>query len=193
MAYVEVVELQRYAGIENDGHNALLSQLIDRAQKYIEEYVGFAFTASAASDRYFDSVEDVDGLTLYLDTWCYSISTVTNGDSTEIDSDYYVTQPRNDAPYYAIKLKPSSGYTWEPDSNNDNENAITISGYWCYSTTVPEDIKHATLRLALWYYRQRDNSTDMDRPLLAEGVTILPSAVPADVIEILKRYKWRGV
>jgi len=59
------------------------------------------------------------------------------------------------------------------------------------NTTAPVDIVHATLRLALWYYRQRDSSTDMDRPMLAEGVTILPSMIPADVVAILDAYRWR--
>ena len=196
MAYATVTQLQIYAGITDDRHNDLLALLIERAVATIDERIGFSFEAAADSDRNLDAADypsgAVFGRTLYFGTWCAAITTVTNGDAVEITSDYYVTQPRNDGPYYAIKLLSSSGYTWEDDTNGDTEDAITITGRWAYSTTAPADIEHATLRLALWYYRQRDSSTDLDRPLLAEGVTIMPSQIPADVTEILDRYRWRG-
>ena len=196
MAYATVTELQQYAKISNDVDNALLQSLVTSAVAYIEEHVGFSFEAAADSTRYLDASTypngAVYGRTLYFGTWCAALTTVTNGDGTVITSDYYVTQPRNTGPFYAIKLLSSSGYTWEADSNDDPENAISIAGRWAWSTSPPTDIKHATLRLALWYYRQRDNSTDMDRPLLAEGVTILPAQIPADVTDILDRYRWRG-
>lgn len=195
MAYATVTQLKQYAGIESGDHDVLLTDLISRAQKRIDEYCGFAFEASSDTSRTFDSADYPDGDTwgraLYFDTWCASITSVVNGDGTTITSTYYVTQPRNDAPYYAIKLKASSDYVWEADDNEDTEDAITVTGKWAYSATAPADITHACLRLALWYYRQRDNSTDLDRPLLAEGVTILPSAIPGDVTEILDHYAWR--
>ena len=193
MAYVTVTELQQYAKIVSDADNSLLQSLIDAAVAYIEDFVGFSFEASADSTRYLDADAAVAGRALYFGAWCAAITTVTNGDGTEISSDYYATTPRNDGPFYAIKLLSSSGYTWEDDDEGDPEDAISVVGRWAWSTSPPTDIKHATLRLALWYYRQRDNSSDMDRPLLAEGVTILPAQVPRDVIEILNHYRWRGV
>ena len=170
---------------------------IARAQAYIDQYEGFTFEASADSTRYFDAASirrggNVEGLRLYFKDWiCATPTTVTNGDTTVIASTYYVKEPRNAAPYYAITLLGSSGYTWEGKSSGDTENAITVVGKFAYSTTAPADIVHATLRLSLWYYRQRDSSTDLDRPMLAEGVTILPSQIPADVTAILDAYKWR--
>ena len=147
--------------------------------------------ASAITTRYFDSAKDTAGLTLYFDTWAASINSVTNGDSTVITSTYYTTLPVNAAPYYGIKLKDSSGYVWEADSNDDPEKAITISAKWAYSATAPADIVHATIRLVTWMYRQRDNSTDLDRPVLAEGVMVLPAQIPSDVTAVLDRYRWR--
>jgi len=192
MAYVTVTELQQYAKISSDADNSLLQSMIDDAVAELEDGTGFSFEATADTTLYLDADEAVDGRTLILPTWCAAITTVTNGDGTVITSDYYVTEPRNAAPYYAIKLLASSGYTWATDDNGDPENAISIAGRWAYSTSPPTDIKHAIRRLALWYYRQRDNSTDMDRPLLAEGVTILPSQKPKDVTEAIDRYRWRG-
>ena len=193
MAYVTVTELQQYAKISSDDDNSLLQSLVNQAVAYVEDYVGFSFEAAADTTRYLDADEAVAGRSLYFGAWCAALTTVTNGDGTEIASDYYVTQPRNSGPYYAIKLLTSSGYVWENDDNGDPENAISIAGRWAWSTSPPTDIKHATLRLALWYYRQRDNSSDMDRPLLAEGVTILPAQIPKDVTEILDRYRWRTI
>lgn len=196
MAYATVTQLKAYAGIIDDLHNGLLDQLIDRAVARIDARAGFSFEATADSTRYMDAASwprgAVFGRKLYFDTWCAAITTVTNGDGTEITSSYYATEPRNTGPFYAIRLLGSSPYRWEADSSGDPEDAISIAGRWAYATTVPDDITHCTLRLALWYYRQRNNSTDMDRPLLAEGTIILPSQMPKDVTEIIDTYRWRG-
>lgn len=193
MAYATAADIRAYIGTTSTDDDALLTLLIARAQALIDDYVGFSFEASADSTRYFDSEKDVleDGLTLVFDTWMYSATTVTNGDTTAITSTYYKKLPLNGPPYHSLKLKDSSGYVWEADSNDDPEGVISIAGKWAYSTSAPADIVHATIRLAAWLYRQRDNSLDMDRPLLAEGVVILPAQVPSDVTAILDRYRWR--
>ena len=196
MAYTTNTELKTYAGITEVVHDTLLTSLISRAQATIDAYVGFSFEAAADSTRYFDAASvraggHVDGRLLTFDTWCCSITSVTNGDGDTVAATYYVTEPRNGSRYYGIKLLASSGLSWESQSDGDAEKAITVVGKFAWSTTAPADIVHATLRLALWYYRQRDSSTDLDRPMLAEGVTILPSMIPADVTRILDQYKWR--
>ena len=197
MAYATVAQLRQLISTDKNVHDVLLAQLIARAQVYLDEEIGFSFEAAADTTRYFDAASilrggNVDGPRLYFGTWvCATPTTVTNGDTTVITSTYYVKEPRNAAPYYAITLLGSSGYSWEGKSTGDTENAITVIAKFAYSTSAPVDITHATLRLALWYYRQRDSSTDLDRPMLAEGVTILPSQIPADVTAILDAYKWR--
>lgn len=196
MAYASVALLKEYASIDADKDDALLYLSIARAQAMIDAYVGYSFEASADSTRYFDadSTRDgghVDGRTLLFDTWCASITSVTNGDGTVVASTKYVTEPRNGSRHYGIKLLPSSGYAWEGQSDGDTEKAITIVGKWAYSTSAPADIIQTCLRLALWLYRGRDNSGDMDRPVLAEGVMILPGQMPADVVAVLDQYKWR--
>lgn len=196
MAYTTAAELKVYAGINLAPDDGLLTTLIARAQASIDRYVGFSFEAAADSTRYFDARSTrygghVDGRLLLFDTWACALTSVTNGDGTVVASTKYVTEPRNGARYYGVKLLLSSGYSWEAQSDDDTEKAITVVGKWAWSTSAPADIVHATLRLGLWYYRQRDSSTDMDRPLLAEGVTILPSMIPADVTAILDAYRWR--
>ncbi|MGB3988074.1 MAG: hypothetical protein WBK67_00020, partial [Minisyncoccales bacterium] len=61
-----------------------------------------------------------------------------------------------------------------------------------YSATAPLDIQHACVRLTAFLYRQKDNSADIDRPMITgDGVTIMPTNLPADVTRLLDRYKRR--
>jgi hypothetical protein len=70
------------------------------------------------------------------------------------------------------------------------ENAISIVGRWAYSTTAPNNIKQAMLLLCAWFYRQKDTTADIDRPLLAgDGTVILPQTLPASVMSLLKPYR----
>lgn len=196
MAYATAAELRTYGGISSADDDALLTSLIARTTAMVENYVGFTFEASADTTQYLDADDvrnggDVHGRDLIFPTWCYSITTVTNGDDTTVAAANYVKIPRT-APHYAIRLKRSAALVWEADDDADTEQVIEVAGRWGYSTTPPADIVHATLRLALWLYRQRDNSMDVDRPILAEGVMVLPGQWPSDVLHILDSYRWRG-
>lgn len=191
MAYVTASLVRAYLDGTSTADDALISSLIDRAQSLIESYVGFSFLVESDTTRYLDADADTDGLTLIFDQWCASITTVTNGDGTEITSDYYVTLPRNDGPYYGIKLLSSSGYTWELDSNSDSENAISVEGRWGWSTTVPNDIVHVTIRLVSWMYHQRKNQQETDRTIITDGAVITPANMPRDIIAVLDQYKRR--
>lgn len=185
----------------------LYSNLIDRAEGIIESYTGRFFSADSNNSevgstavpvsRSFDADQDISGAYLYFDRDICSIETVTNGDSgaSTIPSSNFVTEPRNEAPFYAIKLLTSGGslWTWSVDV----EDAITVAGVWAYSKTAPDDIKHATLRLTHWLFKQREASYDADRPALTDmGMVIMPGQIPADVARILAPYrtiKFRGI
>jgi hypothetical protein len=192
MAYcVVATDLKPYLGIAaaTVTDDTLLAQLVTRAQAMIDTYCGRVFEASADSTKYLDAIENVDKTTLYLSNvgdLC-AITTITNGDDVEVESDEYVTQPRNTTPYYAIKLLASANKAWTYD--DDPENAISIEGRWAYSTTAPADITHACTRLAAWLYAQKDTAGEMDRAIVAGNATILPARLPSDVIEILKPYR----
>lgn len=199
MAYIEVSNYLEYAHIEtyDSDDETRWSNLIGRATGIIETITGRNFEATATTGtsdapvtRYFDASSDVMGSFLFFDKDICEITTVSNGDSdsTTVTTDQYVTEPRNDAPYYAIKLRGSSGVYWTYD--DDEENAIAIAGIWAYSKTPPNDIKHACLRLTKWLEDQRKTDIDLDRPVLAgEGSVILPQRLPADIVSILQNYK----
>jgi hypothetical protein len=114
---------------------------------------------------------------------------LTNGDSVEIPSGSYRLFPRNDSPKWLIRLDENKSWNF-----SDSDSEISVEGTWGYSATAPADIIHACIRLAAFLYRQKDTSADIDRPMITgDGVTIMPSALPADVTRVLDRYKRRIV
>jgi hypothetical protein len=191
MAYATLAELKTYLGISDTGDDTLLTDLLSRAQKAIETFCDRVFEAASDSTRYFDAVEDTDNAWLFFDEDICSITAITNNEGDEsISSSEYVTVPRNDTPYYAIKLLSSSNKYWT--YTNDPESAIAVTGKWAYSETAPDDIKQATIRLAAWLYRQKDTETDVDRPILTgDGIVIMPSALPKDVQQLCEPYRKR--
>lgn len=185
---------------DTDEASVLIPDLLLKAIGIVEKYTGrvFAAASSDATIKYFDAEIDVDGQTLYLgneDLLSVSLDTdsklvINTGDdsTTKLASSDVVYLPLNATPYYAIKIKGSTGYTWTYTLDPDNE--ISVTGLWGYSTTPPEDINLCILRLVKWLYNQRTASGDLDRPLLTgDGVTIMPMKLPGDVVTILNNYK----
>ena len=187
MAYASASDVKTYLGITASTDDTLITALIARAQAMIDRETGTTFEASSDTTRYFDAVENVNGRYLLFDRWCAAITTVTNGDSTEVTSAEYVKEPRGSGPYYGIKLLGSSTQAWT--YTTDAENAISVLGKWAYSATVPADIAHATIRLTAFLYRQRENANDIDRAVVVGNATVLPAQLPADVMHIIAPYK----
>lgn len=195
MAYCAASDVLLYGNFATtDASPAILAALIPRAQAIIDEYTGRTFEYTNSTDggttRYFSPDEDVAGLTLLLDEDLASITSIKSGTIT-VAATQYVTEPRTDKPIYAIKLRDNSSDTWDNLSSDGHyEDSIQVKGEWVYSTTAPADIKHACIRLTYYLYKQRETDADLDRPLLtADGVTIMPTRLPADVTSILNRYR----
>ncbi|MFH1604958.1 MAG: head-tail connector protein [Pseudomonadota bacterium] len=187
MAYTTSALVKTYLGISGSGDDTLLGTLVTRAQAAIDRYCGRTFEASTNTDRYFDPVRDSDGRTLRLDRDLCSINSITNGDSATVTATQYVTEPRNDTPYYAIRLLASSGTWWT--YVDDPENAITISGKWAYSTTAPDDIVQAATRLAAWSYKMKDSQVFDQTATTELGVLTLRQRMPTDVADLLAPYR----
>jgi hypothetical protein len=190
MAYATTSDLKSYLGITSSGDDGLLGDCLERAQALIEAATNRMFEADEDSTRSFDAVADVVGAVLYLDEDLAAITSITNGDTaaTVVTGAEYVPEPRNQTPYYAVRLLNSAGLSW--DYVDDPENAITISGKWAYSLSAPADIVQATIRLAAFLYRQKESNADVDRALqLPDGSLVLPSGLPRDVMAIIARYR----
>ena len=189
MAYCGVDELKEYLGVTGATDDAMLLTLLAAAQHTIDSYCARTFEATADTVRTFDSQRDVDGYTLTVDSDLCAITSIVNGDGTTISNSHYVTEPRNETPYYAIRLKASAGKVWTSTVAGDSENAITVTGKWAYSTSAPSDIAHVCKRLASYIYRQKDNAGDLDRAVIAGNSTILPAQIPSDIRLMLTPYK----
>ena len=187
MAYTTSALLKTYLGATTSNDDTLLTALIARAQAIVDAHCRRTFEASANTERTFDAVRDVKALLLYLDADLCEINSITNGDAVTVTSGQYTTEPRNQTPYHAIRLLSSASVSWT--YTTDPEDAITITGKWAYSTAAPDDIVHATLRLAAYLYRQRDNAADLDRAVIAGNATILPAQLPSDIKTILAPYR----
>lgn len=174
-------------------NSALVDILIANAQTVIENYTGKVFqsTSDDVDTHYFDYNEDCMSNTLVLPEDVCSISSVKAGTTTIAASDYY-TEPRNRTPYYALTLRGNSGKVWsDADSDGNLEYAIAITGNFAYSTTVPNDIKQAMYRLVDMMFDKASQSPSESQPttILPSGITIKPSRLPEDVLDILEFYK----
>jgi len=200
MAYCATSDITAYGNFPSTTISSdivVIGSLITRAEAIIDQYTGRTFecTSAETSTHYFD-IYDVldDGVTLFFEDDFMGVSTdasaITAG-TDAITSTAFTYLPHNGTPYFGIRLKDNSASTWDDEtSDGDWENAIQIKGYWCYSKTAPADIQHACIRLVYYLYKQRETNADLDRPLLTgDGVTIMPTKLPADVTSILNRYK----
>ena len=196
MALVTRAIVKTYLGISSTDDDDLVDDLIENAQSVIENYTGRVFDASSATVKKFDAVADVSVRNLYFPEGlelAAEPTSVTNGDGTALVADTdYIVKPSNAFPAYGLMMLQSSSNWWQGKSNGDMANAISINAKWGYSTTAPNAVVQAATRLSAFLYRQRDTSSDGDRPLIVDGVTILPSALPRDVTQILNPYLMRA-
>lgn len=190
MAYQTVANLKVYLGIPSatTTDDTLLTTLLANAQSIIENYTRRVFECAEESTVTHDAITDTDHRSrqiLYLRGDVCEISEVVNGDGDTITD--YVTLPRSETPYFAIRLLRSAYTAWTYIT--DQEDSIEVTGLWAYSETPPSDIVHATTRLAAYLYHQKDNAMDLDRAVISGGATILPVALPTDLKQLLEPYR----
>ena len=187
MAYASIADLTVYLGIDDStADDGLLAQLLTRAQAAVDGMCNRTFEVSADTTRYFD-VRAIDGYLLHLDADLCAITSIVNGDGVTVAGTNYTTEPRNAKPYHALRLRWNSTVLWDGLTGD-----IAITGKWAYSLTAPAAVTHATVRLAAWMYRQKDNTAG-DAPMIAGDVTILPARIPSDVEALLAPYVRRWV
>lgn len=187
--YAALPLFKRYEGISEDTDDDLLSHFLLVAQTSIDHGCRQSFEAPADSTRYFspahcDDGGAIDGRDLILDAPLCQITSVTNGNGIVVAAGSYLTQPLNETPWYALRLKQSSGLTWTYDTDVESDQ-IAIVGRWAYSLEADATIQQVTIRMASYLYRQKDNKVDMDRPVMLDSGTLLPVKLPADIKQLL--------
>ena len=202
MAYITTAQLKTYMGITASGDDSLLSLCIDRAQSAIESYTNRVFEAGSDTTRKYTPIIDrigsgmgfngdlIDDYTIDTQYDLISITSITNGDTTNIPTANVVTMPLNFTPAWAVRIKQGSGYFWS--YTGSPEASVSIVGRWGYSLTAPANIQQACLRLASQMYRQRDGSPDLsDSIISADGSAIVSGAMRSDVKALLNPYRRR--
>ena len=194
MAYCRLNELKGYLGqaATETTDDVLLEAFIGRATVAIDNYTGRTFEA-ATETRYFESSAlDPDGYTLWMDRDLLTISTggLLNGDSSATaiaSTDYWLVDRNAGPPYYGIRLKSDVTTQWEWDTDG----WVAVTGTWGWSTTPPVDITHACIRLAAYYYHQKDTPVYETTAFPESGLISVPTGMPRDVELLLEPYKVR--
>jgi hypothetical protein len=183
MAYATLDQLKAYLGITLVDDDDLLTDFLERAQARIDRATGRTFEAGADTTLYFDA-SSVYGADLYLQFPLVEVTSITNGDGVGIPVDDVQPVPYNVKPWHMLRFKGSSSAAWVASPA-----LIAVTGKWAYSEQAEPDIQQATLRLAAWFYRQKDNHADMDRAQVVGDVTIMPAQLPQDVTDLLFPYR----
>jgi hypothetical protein len=121
---------------------------------------------------------------LELDAACLSVTRLTNGDGTYIESTEYDLTPYNGPHHTALELHSDSTTYWQAGSGGRTRGVVYVTGAWGYvdrAATDPESLrivantKTATLALATNVYKKRYGAgTDGAATITGAGVVITP-------------------
>jgi hypothetical protein len=201
MSYCTAADVRLVLGLDSTSEDTLLTtEYIPAAQAIIDAYCGGrpprvrTFEASGDTTRKFHALSHVIGTVLHLQSeLAQAPTTVThnNGATTVIQTTNYILLNASDeqqAPYNKLQL--IDGTTWTYNTALTPVNAISITGRFAYSVTVPNDIKLACIELVADRYRQKDTVQNMGLVTGGDGATMLPDAMPKRVLSLLDPYVW---
>jgi hypothetical protein len=103
--------------------------MLDAATNRIDTKTGRTFQAASDTTRYYDISRDILQDELWLDEDLSYITSVINGDTTNITTQIY-HNPRNTTPYYSLGFKTSHSDAWT--YLTDEQDAISVTGRWAY-------------------------------------------------------------
>ena len=190
--YCSAADIKTYLGTSLETDDTLLGLLAARATDLMDAYCGRRLVVDEddTTTQYYTVGRDTEGSMLFFDDLTAGVTEVLNGDAsqTEVASDEYTLIERNKAPYWGIKILRSSGKVWQFVTDPEDAIEVTLYNGYFYKT-IPDDIKHLAIRLAVYLYKQRDTNTDLDRPMVTSaGVTLLPGQLPRDIKDGLAPY-----
>jgi hypothetical protein len=186
--YTTTAEVKTYLRITSSADDTLIGTLVTRASALIDDACGRWFTAQTATRKYDAVGNHITGRLLLVDADLLTVSTLTNGDGSNIATSDIILRPINWPPYFGIALKASSNLNWTYQT--DPAGAISVTGTWGYAATPPAAIAQASVRLAAWLYRQRDTGAELSaEPLISERGTVRPpSRLPRDVEDMISPF-----
>ena len=182
--YCTVTQVKTRLDISSAGYDSLLGELATAASRWVDRYCrlpvdGFAQATSAT--RYYED-DAVIGSTLILDVPVISVSSIVNGNGATVAASSYRLLPRNEAPYWRIRLL--SGYSWLWTTDGE----IQVTGLWGYSTTAPEPVQEATAMLAAWMFKRYQSALQDATVNVDLGELTYSESIPKQVRALLQPY-----
>lgn len=163
----------------------LMQDSLDEAESAINDYTRRNFAGTAGTvyyNRYRTRL--VQSQALYLQEDLFSLSSLTNGDTTNIPVGSVWLEPRNAGPpYRLLRLHSPYVYVWNTDSD------VIVAGTFGFSTVAPAAIARACVELAAYYYRIKDIGPTDTTGLNAAGEVLYPKDMPDYIKGKLNPYK----
>lgn len=186
--YANLTNLKLYLGLDSGTiDDALLQQSLDRAEAEIDAHTRRSFVGTAGTvyaSRF--EADRVQHSAFYLRQDLHTLTSLTLGNGQVVPIGSVWLEPREGPPYRIIRLHSAYVYTWNTDQD------MIMAGTWGYGTIAPDDIQHATIRLAAQLYRQKDQSVTDTVGNDTLGVQSMPRGLPRDVYDILQKYRSRS-
>lgn len=204
MAYITLAQLKLAMQIDTTADDAVLTRYPDAVTAAINSFCHRHFepeggAGGAANHPHtftpldiYDNGDLIDSATLWLKHDLAELTSITNGDGTTIPLTDVVTLPMNRVPIQAIRIKSASMHTWT--YSGSPEGSVIVTGKWCYSTAVPDDIVEAALEWAKHMYdlRLQAINTQSDAIVSADGVIFASPKMPGHVRQLLYPYVKRS-
>src|SRR3990167_331551 len=166
--------------------DAVIDEMIEQASRAIDAFCGGRTFYARTETHYFDVPED---RALDVDDDLLSVTTLTHGDATVLTSSDYILLPYNQAPYYQVRLKETTGYVWTVDTSGNAERAISLAGSWGYVDRTATDARSArvirltenmAIDIVMAEYKRRygDNATGTAIVTAGGGGGVAPGGSP---------------
>jgi hypothetical protein len=196
--YITLNDLRRYISANNNGlgtdEDELLKNCIVMAENQIDDYTRRNFVAEVGT-RYYSrwtgrgmiketALYFEDGVELFA---LPANGTVYGGDGRLIPVGSIWLEPRNAGPPFKL-IRLYSPYVWS--WNTDAE--IAVPGTWGFSLTAPAAIQSATLELATYIYRSKDNGPGEVAGFDQAGNQTQPRGIPENVRRRIEPYRSRS-
>ena len=191
--YIGTLDFLQYSygtfDIPDGTQKTLIVNAIANAETAIDNYTRRNFVGTTGTVYYsrFDEWRVRTGGALYLHTDLIAPVEIQLGNSQNIPLGSIWLEPRDAGPPYRI-VRLRSTYVWQWNTDQD----MFISGTWGYSTAAPADIQQATLRYAVYLYRQKDAAGYQDVAGFDQaGQQTFVQGIPQDVRYLLSVYRSR--
>ncbi len=176
-------DVKQYLSITASNDDALIVGILKRAIRSFENLCGRGFLTASSTKKFSATGEEVVRWNhiVLRDDEVISISQIKIDGVIVPSTDYYLTP-------HGIKLIISSDYAFS-EYSDDPHDTIEITGIWGYEASVPDDVFGAIVRLAAWFYQQKDNALELDRSVAMANGMALPAGFPKDVVEVARFYR----